>query len=224
MTARDSHDGNHDCAHDGTRDSHESPAHESPASHPREQGADDRATPLEHLVPDNKTRRRAHDMLARVLAQHADEVGELDRAKLAINLERGVFNACIVQTARHGSLWDSAFHRAYVAKFLSIYHNLNPSGYVGNTTLLRRLLDGEFGIEHLCVRMCPADMFPSRYSPPRDAPMQVPAVEPEHQGAFKCGRCRSWNTEYTQLQTRSADEPLTTYVHCKNCDRRWKFC
>jgi transcription elongation factor S-II len=41
---------------------------------------------------------------------------------------------------------------------------------------------------------------------------------------FKCGRCGQRNTTYNQVQTRSADEPMTTFVLCNNCGNRWKFC
>lgn len=41
---------------------------------------------------------------------------------------------------------------------------------------------------------------------------------------FECGRCKSTKTTYTQKQTRSADEPMTTFVTCGNCKNRWKFC
>jgi transcription elongation factor S-II len=43
-------------------------------------------------------------------------------------------------------------------------------------------------------------------------------------GMFECGRCKSNNTEYFQKQTRSADEPMTTFVTCKNCQKKWRFC
>ena len=43
-------------------------------------------------------------------------------------------------------------------------------------------------------------------------------------GMFKCGKCKSMKTTYHQMQTRSADEPLTTFVHCTNCENRWRFC
>lgn len=39
----------------------------------------------------------------------------------------------------------------------------------------------------------------------------------------KCGRCKSKDLDYTQVQTRSADEPMTTFVYCSNCHNRWKF-
>lgn len=41
---------------------------------------------------------------------------------------------------------------------------------------------------------------------------------------FKCGKCGKKNTTYTQLQTRSSDEPMTTFVFCNECGNRWKFC
>jgi transcription elongation factor S-II len=51
------------------------------------------------------------------------------------------------------------------------------------------------------------------------------ASDPEQiaDGTFKCGRCKSMKTTYYQLQTRSADEPMTTYVTCLKCNNRWKF-
>ncbi|CAI2342022.1 unnamed protein product [Caenorhabditis sp. 36 PRJEB53466] len=41
---------------------------------------------------------------------------------------------------------------------------------------------------------------------------------------FKCGKCGKKNCTYTQLQTRSSDEPMTTFVFCLECGNRWKFC
>lgn len=42
--------------------------------------------------------------------------------------------------------------------------------------------------------------------------------------AFQCAQCRQRKCTYYQLQTRSADEPMTTFVTCVNCGNRWKFC
>jgi len=41
---------------------------------------------------------------------------------------------------------------------------------------------------------------------------------------FKCGKCGQRDTMYNQVQTRSADEPMTTFVVCNVCGNRWKFC
>ena len=41
---------------------------------------------------------------------------------------------------------------------------------------------------------------------------------------FKCGRCRKNQCTYFQMQTRSADEPMTTFVTCVNCNNRYAEC
>jgi len=41
--------------------------------------------------------------------------------------------------------------------------------------------------------------------------------------AFQCSRCKQRKCHYRQAQTRSADEPMTTFVTCTNCGNRWKF-
>lgn len=41
---------------------------------------------------------------------------------------------------------------------------------------------------------------------------------------FTCGKCKHKKVSYYQMQTRSADEPLTTFCTCENCGNRWKFC
>ncbi|XP_055359308.1 transcription elongation factor A protein 3 isoform X7 [Betta splendens] len=41
---------------------------------------------------------------------------------------------------------------------------------------------------------------------------------------LQCSKCRKKNCTYNQVQTRSADEPMTTFVLCNECGNRWKFC
>jgi transcription elongation factor S-II len=38
--------------------------------------------------------------------------------------------------------------------------------------------------------------------------------------AFQCGRCKQRKCRYRQAQTRSADEPMTTFVTCTVCNNR----
>lgn len=40
---------------------------------------------------------------------------------------------------------------------------------------------------------------------------------------FRCGKCKKRECTYYQMQTRSADEPLTTFVQCVACGNRWRF-
>lgn len=50
----------------------------------------------------------------------------------------------------------------------------------------------------------------------------IAAKEEDYDGMFKCRKCGSKKTTYYQMQTRSADEPMTTYVTCASCGLKWK--
>ncbi len=42
------------------------------------------------------------------------------------------------------------------------------------------------------------------------------------EGEFQCLKCKNKKIVTFQKQMRSADEPMTTFFHCINCDNRWK--
>jgi transcription elongation factor S-II len=51
----------------------------------------------------------------------------------------------------------------------------------------------------------------------------VAQVEKSVSREFQCGKCKAKMVSYSQAQTRSADEPMTTFCECMNCGNRWKF-
>ncbi|KAF2030022.1 transcription elongation factor [Setomelanomma holmii] len=51
----------------------------------------------------------------------------------------------------------------------------------------------------------------------------VAQVEKSISKDFVCGKCKQRKVAYSQAQTRSADEPMTTFCECMNCGNRWKF-
>lgn len=51
---------------------------------------------------------------------------------------------------------------------------------------------------------------------------QVPQAEKSISDALKCGKCGQKKVSYSQAQTRSADEPMTTFCECTVCGNRWK--
>ncbi|BES89454.1 Transcription elongation factor [Nesidiocoris tenuis] len=53
---------------------------------------------------------------------------------------------------------------------------------------------------------------------------QLATVQGTKTDLLKCGKCKKRNCTYNQVQTRSADEPMTTFVMCNECGNRWKFC
>lgn len=53
---------------------------------------------------------------------------------------------------------------------------------------------------------------------------QLSTVQGTKTSLLKCQKCQKRDCTYSQIQTRSADEPMTTFVLCNNCGNRWKFC
>ena len=47
-------------------------------------------------------------------------------------------------------------------------------------------------------------------------------LDPSKGGEFTCRKCNGNKTTHYALQTRSADEPMTLFVTCLTCGKRWK--
>lgn len=78
-----------------------------------------------------------------------------------------------------------------------------------------------------------AEMSPVQQNPVRWADLIQKSVEKDKALYSKevtasivlyCSRCkRKTKCDYYQMQTRSADEPMTTFITCLECDKKWKF-
>jgi len=42
-------------------------------------------------------------------------------------------------------------------------------------------------------------------------------------GMYQCRKCKKWKTTFTEVQTRSADEPMTVFLTCLTCHHRWRM-
>ena len=42
-------------------------------------------------------------------------------------------------------------------------------------------------------------------------------------GVYKCGKCGCDKTTQHEMQTRSADEPMTIFINCVECGNSWKI-
>ncbi|XVF29731.1 hypothetical protein REPUB_Repub15cG0147200 [Reevesia pubescens] len=112
-------------------------------------------------------------------------------------------------------------------KYRSIMFNMKDPN---NPDLRRKVLLGEVKPERL-ITMTPEEMASEQRQRENKEIKEKALFDCERGVApkattdqFKCGRCGQRKTTYYQMQTRSADEPMTTYVTCVNCSNRWKFC
>jgi transcription elongation factor S-II len=190
---------------------------------------------LNNLVSSIPNRRRVYEKFHEVLKKNVGrglyaefQLTDLEIQKKAINLERGVFNETLdTAPPDKTKTWNNLFKTFYIQKAVTVYVNLNPDSYLKNSGYLTRLLDGTYD-EFEVVKLEAKDRFPERWGEvmreySKDVLQQVYKVDTEITGMFKCGKCKTYKTTYYQLQTRSSDEPMTTFVTCVNCNNRWKF-
>ncbi|XP_063088654.1 transcription elongation factor A protein 3-like [Cavia porcellus] len=98
-----------------------------------------------------------------------------------------------------------------------------------NPGLRRNVLSGAISTG-LIAKMMAEEMASDELKELRNA-MTQEAIR-EHQMAktsgtntdlLQCSKCKKKNCTYNQVQTLSADEPMTTFVLCNECGHRWKF-
>ncbi|KAG6809440.1 hypothetical protein H0H92_000250 [Tricholoma furcatifolium] len=134
--------------------------------------------------------------------------------KRAQELERAVFKN------------NKAVNAEYKNRMRMLFVNLKDKN---NPALRESVVSGELSVEKLST-MTSQDMA-SEERKAADLKIKeenfhkslAAADQQAETEAFQCGRCKQRKCHYRQAQTRSADEPMTTFVTCANCGNRWKF-
>jgi len=146
---------------------------------------------------------------------------------LARQFDAMAWNATISHCKDRGIalFWENPTVRWwYTHKILSVAYNLKT-----NDDLREKVVSGTIGVRAFFA-MKPWEMKPELWAEAFESAARRelrnseynpdPATMPD--GAFTCNKCKSKKTTYYELQTRSADEPMTVFVNCLMCRNRWK--
>jgi len=114
----------------------------------------------------------------------------------------------------------------YRQRIRSLYQNLKNKG---NPKLRSQVLSGFIKPDRF-VRMTHEELKSDKQRA-EDERLQkenmdkamVAQAERSISASLTCGKCGQKKVSYSQAQTRSADEPMTTFCECTVCGNRWKF-
>ena len=149
---------------------------------------------------------------------------EMFKKKTAINIEKGIYNFTIKQAKKLIIVrkWENKyFVNIYVNRWRSLYLN-----FKNNKLLVEKIKTKKICFKELS-EMRHQELCPEKWKKLIDAKIKrdknltsvnLSAATDE----FKCYRCKKSKCTYYQLQTRSADEPMTTFITCLVCGNRWK--
>ncbi len=170
----------------------------------------------EEVEPDNRVEMSAHMIhCANVFVDHP--LRTLVKEKFGSDaIESAILNKCVHDAQKWlvDVDWETpAFKEMYRSRAMNLYQT---------RTLAETLTPEEF------VQTSEVDRHPERWMArlkevaEKDKAMYSRKTTASAQ--MYCSGCkRKTNCDYYQMQTRSADEPMTTFVTCLECDKRWKF-
>lgn len=180
--------------------------------------------------PDYPQRLKVYSRFMALVQKHKPPDNNLDVQVCASNIERSIFNNALslysFTSHRSNKTWNIFFKNIYINRAVSVYVNLDPDSHIRNNTMMTRLLNKQLLSQDI-GGLSFMDMFPEKYKDYKitiDKMVDIKATEQvNNEGMFKCFKCNMYKTTYYQMQTRSADEPLTTFITCHNCDKKWKI-
>ena len=168
---------------------------------------------MRKITDSTKFRQGVRNEIAKVLPQK----------HYASNLEKGIFNWSIREADNKNVVkkWENVyFVQIYVDRFRMIWVNLR------NKDTVARVMNKEIK-PHELGQMSHQEIAPEKWEKliqekkEKDENRYAPKLD-GNTDMFTCRKCKSNKCSYYQLQTRSADEPMTTYVTSDNCGNRWK--
>jgi DNA-directed RNA polymerase subunit M/transcription elongation factor TFIIS len=168
--------------------------------------------------------------MAHPLRDHVVErINEHLDLNVSKNIEKSIFNWTVKRMPMLNEVpsWETKiFKECYKRKAMSIIYNLKHP----QSDLIKRIKDGSVKSKTISQTE-PEELWTTgpvalKIQEQRDAYLRKEYAKGEldenYRGEFTCNKCKSQKTTYYQLQTRSADEPMTTFVTCMNCGKKWK--
>ena len=94
-----------------------------------------------------------------------------------------------------------------------------------NNTYLIQVIDENMMPLNTIACLTPDKMFPEKWKAiiERREWLEYKKKNMATTDIFYCHKCGKKKCTFYQLQTRSADEPMTTFVNCLVCGNAWKF-
>ena len=149
--------------------------------------------------------------------------------KLSQVIEQSLYNYIISLSKQKNikcSWTNTYFVNLYNSKIRSIYSNLKSDSYIGNNEFLKRVQSKQIDTRKI-GELSVYEIFPENWQSLIDIKIKRDKIKYELKqeamtDLFKCRKCGSRETSYYEVQTRSADEPMTQFITCLTCKNHWK--
>ena len=154
---------------------------------------------------------------------------EFNNETLSRLIEQQLYNVSI-RVAKERFIrrrWDNPlFKQLYISKIRSFYSNIVADSYVKNINFKTKIMNDDIKVEQIS-ELSVYDICPENWAELLDKKIRRDKIKYEIKPTamtdqYKCRKCSSRSCSYYEVQTRSADEPMTQFITCLDCDNRWK--
>jgi len=150
-------------------------------------------------------------------------------AKISRQIEQSIYNSSLqysTETNIERNWTNNIFKSLYISRVRSIYANLNEDSYLQNKNFKMKIIENKYDPKTI-TSLSNYDIFPEVWE---ELLMKLAEndklkkeLKPEAMtDMFKCRKCGSRSCSYYEFQTRSADEPMTQFITCLDCNNNWK--
>ena len=133
----------------------------------------------------------------------------------ATELEEGIYQAALSESEKRDVAEDvQAVGKVYKAVWRKTVFNVQQTPALLDTRPLQEI-----------PRRAHIELNPQRWA--ATAKKRQLSEAEKHLAAttdmYPCKKCQSRKCSHYQMQTRGADEPMTTFITCLNCGHEWRF-
>jgi|SaaInlStandDraft_4_1057021.scaffolds.fasta_scaffold01619_3 DNA-directed RNA polymerase subunit M/transcription elongation factor TFIIS len=147
----------------------------------------------------------------------------IKKKKIVDKIELGILEFTLVY-AKINQLIDTLIPAVYLDKVNDILTNLDPKSSINNKTLCDLILEEKI-IPNYVAFYSPAELHPENWKEliKKNEFRDYKAKNIATTDMFQCSKCKARKSTVSMMQTRSIDEPMTTYVTCVVCKHTFKY-
>lgn len=141
----------------------------------------------------------------------------LKQYDIAITIEKSILEFSLSYVSSN-NLEHTHIYNVYNDQVSNIYENLDQNSYLKNKQLLNNLLTGTVKPEYIAF-LTPQQLFPEKW----EGILQKKRIKEDVENnigitdIYKCNRCGERKCRISELQIRSADEPINKFITCTVC-------
>ena len=143
---------------------------------------------------------------------------------IALKIELSIFEYSLIY-CQNNKFGIQFIKSIYEDKYLNIISNIENTPGIDNNTFKNLITTNQINPCYVAF-LSPAQIHPKKWEHYIKKKEYIEQRENNisYSDAYKCYKCGESKAKITQAQTRSADEPMTTFVTCLVCHNTFKFC